>query len=107
MNNFITRHLVKKIEDLVREKKLALKSDTYLYFIEPITDKHNNHYIRKLDRINTTGVYNTGHGYINSYYVLKGTSLLLIYDKLKNNEFFSYKKIDGKDHKVRLKKRND
>jgi len=106
-NSFITRHLIKKIEDLVKEKKMILKSDTYLYFNEPIADKYSNSYIRKLDRINTSGIYNIGYGYVTSYYILRGKSLLLIYDKLKNNEFFSYKKIDGKDHKVRIKKRND
>ena len=38
------------------------------------------------------------------WYALEGNILLGIYDKLKSNEFFFYKRIEGKSYKARLKK---
>jgi hypothetical protein len=105
MSNFITKHVISKIEEMVREKTTILKTDTDLYFNEVIIDKTDHGFIRKIDRINSRGVFNLGYGYPIGYGLLKIPKLLEIYDKLKNNEFFTYKKIEGKDHKIRIKKK--
>ena len=31
-------------------------------------------------------------------------TLIEIYDRVKNNDFYAYRKIDGRDHKIRIKR---
>jgi hypothetical protein len=105
MSNFITRHIVKKIGEMVKEKQSLLKVDGFIYFDEMVQEKVTAKFERKIHKINQYSPYLIDSAYPSSWYSLKGSTLLEAFDKVKNNKFYVYKKIDGKDHKARLKNR--
>lgn len=108
MSNFITAHLIKRISKISSEKRELLNTNGFIYFDDYIEEKVTNNYNKKIDRIDKLGLpYLINSTVPNPWYSLKSKTILETYDRLKNNNFFVYKKIDGKDHKVRLKKRND
>jgi len=45
--NFITRHLIERINEQIRQKQATLKHDHFYYFDEPIKDKK-----KVIDRVN-------------------------------------------------------
>lgn len=98
-NNFITKHLVKKIQNEIDDKMKVTKACNFYYFNEPIKD--GNRLINRVSRFNAfekEAIIGIGwHG-------LSGQSLIEIYDKVKNNDFFFYKLVDGRSYKARLKK---
>lgn len=99
MANFITLHLVGKILEIVRDKQRSLKHDDgFLYFNEVIDAG-----IVRINRINSYFPYGKEQIVPTSLNTLKGDALMDIYNKLNCNEFYIYKKIDGRDCKVRLK----
>jgi len=105
MPNFISEHLVKKIQILVRQKLLLLDTDTFCYFNNPIEAKSKYSCDEKvINRVSKYCPYQSESTLSINWYLLKGETLVQIYLNLKNNEFYIYKKIDGKDCKIRLKK---
>jgi hypothetical protein len=103
MSSFITRHIIRKITEMAKEKNSTLKSNGFIYFDEPITEKCTNKYNRIINRIDSFNPYLKDSNLSTSWYVLEDKTLLEAFDKIKNNKFFVYKKIDGKDYKARLK----
>lgn len=107
--NFIKKHLVKRIELEIKNKSATLKADNFLYFDTPVNLKSAykaNYYVNKtINRVNRSNPYMTEEIAPASWYLLSGLTLLEIYDRLKNNDFFVYRKIEGRDHKLRIKKR--
>ena len=99
MMNFLSVHLVHKIEETVKKKQSVLKHEGFYYFDEPIKDGK-----KVINRINRWCPYIKEQVLPASWYSLSGKTLAQIFKKLKNNEFYIYKEIDGKDCKVRLKK---
>ncbi len=98
MANFITLHMVGKIFDTVRVKQRALGHDGFLYFNEVIGAGKI-----RINRINSYFPYEKEQIVPTSLNSLRGDALMEIYDKLNSNEFYVYKKIDGRDCKMRLK----
>lgn len=96
--NFISLHLVKKIEKLISDKQLSLKHEGFYYFDQPISDGR-----RIINRVNKFAPYIKEEILPVSWYSLKGDTLMRIFFLIKNNQFYIYKKIKGKDYKVRLK----
>lgn len=99
MMNFIAIHLVSKIEKTLKQKEGVLKHDGFYYFNEPIKDG-----TRVVNRVNRWAPYIKEQVLPASWYSLKGSILVQIFKRMKDNEFYIYKEIDGKDCKVRLKK---
>ncbi len=99
MMNFIAIHLVHKIESEVKKKQGILKHDGFYYFNDPIKDGK-----RMVNRVNRWAPYRKDEILPCSWYTLRGGTLMSIFNNLKNNEFYIYKKVEGKDCKVRLKK---
>ena len=99
MINFIARHLVDKITEQLVEKQGILKHDGLYYFNDPIINGKEI-----INRVSRFYPYKLNAPTPISWFTLNGEVLVQVFKKLKNNEFFVYKKIEGKDCKVRIKK---
>jgi hypothetical protein len=97
--NFISIHLVNKIKELVKKKQAELKHEGFYYFDKPIKDGK-----KIINRVNIFAPYHKEQILPASWYSLDGSALLDIFLKLRDNQFYIYKRINGKDYKVRLKK---
>lgn len=100
MSDFIRTHLITKIKDQVKEKQKILKFDGFLFLDKDIPDGE-----KKLNRLNQWNVYPKEELLPLSWYNIKGGSLLEVYSQLKDNSFYIYKILDGKSHKMRIKKK--
>ena len=96
--NFITRHLISKIEDMIVRKQHSLKCDGFFYFDEVINDSR-----MKIDRINRWNVFQKEEILPVSWYMLDSKTLIKIFHMIKHNKFYGYVHMDKKDFKVRLK----
>ncbi len=97
--SFITRHLIKKINEQINQKQATLKHDHFYYFDEPIKDKNG-----LIDRVNKFNPFYKNQILPTTWYQINGTSLHELYSKLKSNKFYIYKKLeDGKSYKTRIK----
>lgn len=99
MSNFISNHVIQKIIKEIESKHKVTKDTNFYYFNEPIKDGK-----RSINRVNRSSPFEKEEIMCLSWYALSGSTLIQIYDKLKNNDFFFYKIIDGKSYKARLKK---
>lgn len=97
--NFITKHLISKIESLVIEKQRILKCDGFFYFDYEIEDPRII-----INRINRWNVFPKEQILPISWYILDPSTLVDIFDRIKNNKFYAYKTIDKIDYRVRIKK---
>ena len=104
--SFITIHLVAKVKDLIKDRQKSLRHNGFFYFNEPIVVKTKDK--KKpiiINRVNSDNPYEKEQILPLSFYYIGGTGLSEVYKKLKENDFFIYKKLeDGKDYKIRLKK---
>lgn len=110
MRDFISEHIIKSIKEGVIYKKKVLGSEEGWFFfdkeIKPTdSDRRSKIWFSSLNRINQYNVYQKDKLLPVSWLNIRGKELLEIYNIIKNNDFHSYKKIDGKSHKVRIKKR--
>jgi len=100
MVSFIERHLITAITNQVKEKQKILKFNGFLYFDETISDGK-----KEINRVNESNPYPKEEVLPLSWYFIRPSSLAKIYMKLKFNQFYIYKEIDGKSHKMRIKNR--
>lgn len=99
MHNFISEHLVKKIQEIVRQKTEVLKHDGFCYFNDPIKDGDV-----AINRVNKWSLYQSEKVIPTNWYKISGSVLAIAYLKLKANDFYIYKDMSGTYCKVRLKK---
>jgi hypothetical protein len=99
MINFISIHLVKKIQDQVEQKSKILSANRFIYFDEIIDDPK-----KKIDRLDRYNPYAKEEVLPLSWYLLSPKTLIKIYENLKTNKFYSYTLIGNKSHKIRIKK---
>lgn len=97
--NFITTQVIKLIEGEIEGKRKITKESKFYYFNTPIVDDN-----RLINRVSQFNPFEKEEIVPVGWYGLSGCTLIEIYDRLKNNEFFFYKKIEGKSYKARLKK---
>lgn len=97
--NFITRHIINKIVDTIKEKQKYLNHTGFIYL-----DKPSKNRTRYINRVNKFNYYYQDEILPQSFYFLEGNQLIEIFDSLRKNEFFIYKKIKDKDYKTRIKK---
>lgn len=103
MADFIRPLLIRKITELVKEKESILKNEGFLFLDKNVEDKKK---IKKtINRVNRNNIYPKEEVLPISWYSVSGSSLLEIYSQLKDNSFYIYKIINGKSHKMRIKKR--
>ena len=104
--DFISEHLIKKIREIVKYKRNILKADNnWLYFDEPIKPAKSSKLFKEINRINIYNVYPKEGLLPVSWMHISGKEIIKIYEMVKENKFYTYKSIDGKSHKVRIKKR--
>lgn len=121
MSDFISRHLVKKIEEEIdsKSKRLGIVNnvvETPFYLDELVKNYSSLRGVSTTLNINRVRLYKYQSSYRSaqffyengttpySFHMLKGAQLKDIFFKLRDNKFFIYKKIEGKNLKVRLKK---
>ena len=98
--DFIRTHLISKIKSSVNEKQKILKFDGFFFLDNPIEDGK-----KTINRLNQLSIYPKEELIHLNWYQLQGTSLLDIYSQLKENNVYIYKLLDGKSHKMRIKKK--
>jgi hypothetical protein len=98
--DFIRTHLISKIKDSIKEKQKILKFDGFFFLDSHIEDNK-----KTINRLNQYCIYPKEELIPLNWYQLKGTSLLDIYSQLKENNVYIYKMLDGKSHKMRIKKK--
>jgi hypothetical protein len=93
--------VINKIKKSLSEKsKILQRTDGFIYLDSNLKSGKNK--INRLTEINT---FEDGHYLPTRYDELKGYALLELYGRIENNEFFIYRRIDGRDFKVRIKKK--
>ena len=97
--NLITNQVIRLIEREIEDKRKLTNITNFYYFNDPIVDGK-----RIINRVSRFHPFEKEEIVPIGWYLLSGNALIQIYDKLKNNEFFFYKLIDGKSYKARLKK---
>lgn len=96
--NFISRHLINKIEQLIIEKQTILNHKGFIYLDSPLIQGK-----KIINRLNCKNCYLKNEILPESYYSLDGQSLLSIYNTLKTNKVFIYREINGQYYKTRIK----
>lgn len=97
--NFITRHLINKIGELVIKKQRSLKYNGFLFLDKTI--KFNN---KTINRITKDSFYIQDEIIPQSFYFLDGSKLFFIFKSLKRNNFYAFRDIKDQPCAVRLKK---
>lgn len=102
--SFIKIHIISKIFTMIKNRAETLKYDGFFYFNEPILFDG-----KEIDRVGSYNIFafETEQIMPISFYTLNGQVLIQIFKKLKSNDFHIWKTMeDGKDYKIRLKKKN-
>lgn len=102
--SFIKIHIISKIFTMIKNRGETLKYDGFLYFNEPIKcgDK-------VFDRVGSSNPFAFEEDRIMpvSFYTMDGKTLVEVFKRLKSNDFYIWKKLeDGKDYKIKLKKKS-
>jgi len=97
-SNFIRQHIIERVYEKIKEKQNVLKHNHFFYFDTPIKNGKG-----LLDRVNRWNSFMKDDILPLAFYVIDGAALIEILKKLKSNEFYIYKNISGKSHKVRIK----
>jgi hypothetical protein len=100
--SIIKNHLITKIRSEIQRKQDSVNFSGFFYFDNIVSDKKQKW---EINRVNRENVFLCEKVYPISLHMINGPTLVDIYDRLKQNDFYFYKKINGKDHKIRLKKR--
>jgi hypothetical protein len=99
--SIIKNHLVTKIKSEIKRKQDSVNFSGFFYFDNLVSDKKQK---LEINRVNRESGFAHEKTYHISLHSISGSALVDIYSKLKQNDFYFYKKINGKDHKIRLKK---
>lgn len=98
MNDFISKHLISKIEQMVVDKQRSLKCDGFFYFDKEIKDSRI-----LINRINRWNVFQKEEILPVSWYMLDAKTLVEIFHMIKHNKFYAYVRSQNRDFMVRLK----
>lgn len=97
--NFINRHIIKKIEEIIIECQKKLNHNSFIYLDNPTIDGK-----KIINRLNSKSCYQKNEILPESYNSLRGRTLLSIFNQLKINKVYIYKEINGRYYKTRIKK---
>lgn len=100
--SFIKKHLLEKIKKYVNRKQDSVNFSGLFYFDNPIIDTKTGNRKIIINRVNRDSIYEKEE-IIPLKNQLNGSILVDIFFKVKNDEFFFYKKVNGKDHRIRFK----
>lgn len=99
--SFIRTHLVTSIQKKIKQKQDSINFSGFFYFDEKIKDNKRDWLI---NRVNDKNAYPHEKVYPLTFWTLDAKALVDLYGKIKNNDFYFYKRVNGKDHKIRLKR---
>lgn len=102
--SFIKKHLLEKIKISISQKQDSVNFDGFFYFDSPTNDTETSkkrHIL--INRINRDSIFEKEEVVPLIKTQLYGSTLVDIFFKIKNNEFFFYKKVNGKNHRIRFK----
>jgi hypothetical protein len=100
--NFIKKHLIDKIKKEVNRKQDSVNFNGFFYFDSPISYNIGKNPVL-INRINRERFYQQEE-ILPLAWNIKGGPLMEIFFKIKNDEFYFYKKVNDKEHKIRFKK---
>lgn len=108
--NFIKTHLIENIKKSIKEKQDSINFKGYFYLDDIIKEENysNNVLLDKkiINKINYNGFSLKANGTFSHYMsfsYLNGNSLFKLYQNIKQNKFYFYKKIENKSYKIRFK----
>lgn len=101
--SFIKKHLLEKIKKYVNGKQDSVNFSGFFYFDNPIIDIKTGNRKIIINRVNRDSIYEKEEIIPLIKNQLNGSTLVDIFFRVKNDEFFFYKKVNGKDHRVRFK----
>lgn len=96
--NFIRGHLIIQIKESIKALKASMRFTNFVCFETPV--KNGEYFI---DRINEHYPFYVENYACAEWKDIKGEALVEIHSLLKQNKFYVYKKIDGKNYKIRKK----
>lgn len=95
--NFLTEHTISRIVKEIIDLNVESNNKNFLFFDEPIIE---DDYI--IDRVNTHSPYQLEEILPLSWYLLKGSTLVKIYQKLKERKVYVPKNINGTTYKIKI-----
>jgi hypothetical protein len=95
--NFLTEHTIGRIIKEIIDLNIESQNKNFLFFDEPIIE---DDYV--IDRVNTYSPYQFEEILPLSWYLLKGTTLVKIHQKLKERKVYVPKNINGTTYKVQI-----
>ena len=102
--SFIKKHLLEIIKKRIDRKQDSINFNGFFYFDNPVigTKIDNNRKII-INRVNRDSIYEKEEIIPLIKNQLNGSTLVDIFFRVKNDEFFFYKKVNGKDYRIRFK----
>lgn len=102
--SFIKKHLLEIIKKSIDRKQDSINFNGFFYFDNPVIGtKINNNRKIIINRVNRDSIYEKEEIIPLIKNQLNGSTLVNIFFKVKSDEFFFYKKVNGKDHRIRFK----
>ena len=94
---FIKKFLLNKIDDKVESIFHKTKHDGFIYFDEPVSDEKYT-----IDRVSRLSPFKFDEIVPVDWYKLKGSTLLKIFEKIKKQELYIPKNINGVNYKFKI-----
>lgn len=100
MMSFITEHIISLIKKEILKRKdiTGLNVYHFFYFNEVLIDGD-----KKINRVSLNNPHESEKIIPLEWWEISPKTVLTIYDKIKSNDFYFYKVIDGKSYKARIK----
>jgi hypothetical protein len=95
--NFLTEHTIGRIIKEIIDLNIESQNKNFLFFDEPIIE---DDYV--IDRVNTYSPYQFEEILPLSWYLLKGSTLVKIHQKLKERKVYVSKNINGTTYKIKI-----
>ena len=100
--SFIKASLIGNIKRRLQIIKTELAFDNFIYFEEAI-ECRDKRIGKKINRINLWYPFMEGDLSYMDWQDVNAVDIIEIYKRLKSNKFYIYKKIEGREYKIRRK----
>jgi hypothetical protein len=94
---FIKEHLLSVIDDRIEDIFYQTKHNGFIYFDEPVIDEKYT-----IDRVSRLSPFKFDEILPVDWYKLKGSTLLKIFEKIKKQELYISKNINGVNYKFKI-----
>ena len=97
MSDFIRKHLITSTKQMITQKQDSINFNGFFHF-DGVKSRN-----AIINRVNRENPFMKEEILSSSWHLLEGSALIDIYNKIKNNEFYFYKTVNGKDHRLTFK----